>query len=153
MTRRWRQFADRQYAILPADPTAIDLWRRTVQTRRVAVIPSKPTISQYLPWRALRHRRREHVDGMDFGRAARDKDKPHPLGHHGNPFRCGWVDPAAVSAEEGPCRRSPQMDRTGSNSAGGRTDGVGFLWWSCIRTGSARRVSVYRPSYLFMSRS
>jgi drug/metabolite transporter (DMT)-like permease len=44
----WRQFADRQYAILPADPAAIDLWRRTVQTRRVAVSPSKPTTSEYL---------------------------------------------------------------------------------------------------------
>ena len=44
----WRQFADRQYAILPADLAAIDLWRRTVQTRRVAVIPSKPTTSEYM---------------------------------------------------------------------------------------------------------
>jgi hypothetical protein len=26
----WRQFADREFAILPADPAAIDLWRRSV---------------------------------------------------------------------------------------------------------------------------
>ena len=44
----WRQFADRQNAILPADLAAIDLWRRTVQMHRVAVSPSKPTTSEYL---------------------------------------------------------------------------------------------------------
>ena len=44
----WRQFADRQYAILPADLAAIDLWRRTVQMHRVAVSPSKPTTSEYV---------------------------------------------------------------------------------------------------------
>ena len=44
----WRQFADRQYAVLPADPAAIDLWRRSVQTPRPAVIPSKPTASEYM---------------------------------------------------------------------------------------------------------
>jgi hypothetical protein len=27
----WRQFADRKFAVLPADPAAIDVWRRTVQ--------------------------------------------------------------------------------------------------------------------------
>ncbi|HWB49633.1 MAG TPA: DUF2478 domain-containing protein [Stellaceae bacterium] len=43
----WRQFANQQYAILPADVAAIDLWRRTVQTREV-VTPSKPTTSEYL---------------------------------------------------------------------------------------------------------
>jgi hypothetical protein len=26
----WRDFADREFAILPADPVAIDLWRRTL---------------------------------------------------------------------------------------------------------------------------
>jgi EamA-like transporter family len=44
---------------------------------------------------------------MDRGRAARDKDKPHTLGHRGHSFRCRWFDLAAVSAEEGPCRRPP----------------------------------------------
>jgi hypothetical protein len=27
----WRQFVDQEFAILPADPAAIDLWRRAVQ--------------------------------------------------------------------------------------------------------------------------
>lgn len=44
----WRQFANRQYAILPADLAAIDRWRRTVQTRRAAVLPSKSTTSEYM---------------------------------------------------------------------------------------------------------
>jgi Protein of unknown function (DUF2478) len=80
----WRQFADRQYAILPADPAAIDLWRRSVQTRSGS---SHPVNLRILACRALRHRRRKHVGGMDFGRAAWGKDKPHPLGHHSNSFR------------------------------------------------------------------
>jgi drug/metabolite transporter (DMT)-like permease len=44
----WRQFAGRQYEVLPADLAAIDLWRRTIQTRRAAVAPSKPTTSEYI---------------------------------------------------------------------------------------------------------
>jgi len=28
----WRQFADRDFAVLPADAAAIDLWRRTIQS-------------------------------------------------------------------------------------------------------------------------
>jgi hypothetical protein len=28
----WRQFVDRDFDVLPADPAAIDLWRRAVQT-------------------------------------------------------------------------------------------------------------------------
>jgi drug/metabolite transporter (DMT)-like permease len=44
----WRQFADRQYAVLSADLAAIDRWRRTVQTRRAAISPSQLTTSEYL---------------------------------------------------------------------------------------------------------
>ncbi len=84
---------------------------------------------------------------VDFAVRLWDKDKPQPSRgtSNGTSFRCGWVDPAAVSAEEGPCRRSPRVAGIGSNSAGWRTDGVGFLWWSGICAGSARRISVYRP--------
>jgi hypothetical protein len=32
----WRRFVDREFAVLPADPAAIDLWRRAVQ-RTMAV--------------------------------------------------------------------------------------------------------------------
>jgi Protein of unknown function (DUF2478) len=28
----WRRFVDREFAVLPTDPAAIDLWRRAVQT-------------------------------------------------------------------------------------------------------------------------
>jgi hypothetical protein len=97
-------------------------------------------------WLALRPCRREHLGVMDRGRAAWDKDKPRTLGHRGNSFRCRWIDLAAVSAEEGPCRRPPGVGGTGSDYAGRwGTDGVGFLRWSTIRTGSARSISVYRP--------
>jgi drug/metabolite transporter (DMT)-like permease len=44
----WQQFADRQYAILPADVDAIDRWRRTVQACRVAVTLPEPTTSEYM---------------------------------------------------------------------------------------------------------
>jgi hypothetical protein len=29
----WRRFVDQEYAVLPADPAAIDLWRQAVQTK------------------------------------------------------------------------------------------------------------------------
>ena len=29
----WRRFVDREFAVLPADPAAIDLWRHAVQTQ------------------------------------------------------------------------------------------------------------------------
>src|SRR5579859_2695979 len=99
--------------------------------------PVETNILRIHAWRALRHRRCEHVGGMDFGCAAGDKDKPHTLGHHGNSFRRGWIDLAAVSAEEGPCRRSPWVAGTSSNSVGWRADGACFLWWSGIRTVSS----------------
>src|SRR5882757_2354105 len=97
-------------------------------------------------WLALWHCGRKHLGVMDRGRASWDQDKPHTLGHHGNSFRCRWIDLAAVSADEGPCRRPPGMGGTGSDHAGWwGTDGVGFLRWSGIRAGSARSLSVYRP--------
>src|SRR5271170_872562 len=97
-------------------------------------------------WLALRPCVREHLGVMDRDRAAWDKDKPHTLGHHGNSFRCRWIDLAAVSAEEGPCRRPPREVGTGSNYPWRwGTGGVGFLRWSAIRTGSTRGMSVYRP--------
>jgi hypothetical protein len=34
----WRGFVDREFAVLPADPTAIDLWRRAVQMESDAVV-------------------------------------------------------------------------------------------------------------------
>jgi Protein of unknown function (DUF2478) len=29
----WRRFVDREFAVLPADPAAIDLWRQAVRTQ------------------------------------------------------------------------------------------------------------------------
>ena len=29
----WRRFVDQEFAVLPADPAAIDLWRQAVQTK------------------------------------------------------------------------------------------------------------------------
>jgi Protein of unknown function (DUF2478) len=29
----WRRFVDQEFAVLPADPIAIDLWRQAVQTK------------------------------------------------------------------------------------------------------------------------
>ena len=29
----WRRFVDQEFAVLPADPAAIDLWRHAVQTK------------------------------------------------------------------------------------------------------------------------
>jgi hypothetical protein len=29
----WRRFVDQEFAVLPADPVTIDLWRRSVQTQ------------------------------------------------------------------------------------------------------------------------
>src|SRR5271170_6877872 len=85
---------------------------------------------------ALRPCDREHLGVVDRGRAAWAEDKPHTLGHHGNSFRCRWIYLAAVSAEEGPCRRPPGMVGTGSDCARRwGTDGVGFLRWFAIRTG------------------
>jgi hypothetical protein len=34
----WRRFVDQEYAVLPADPAAIDLWRQAVQTKIRPVI-------------------------------------------------------------------------------------------------------------------
>ncbi len=97
-------------------------------------------------WFAIRACGREHLGGMDRGRAAWDPDKPRPLGHRGHSFRCRRINPAAVSAEKGPCRRSPGMGRTCGDYVGRwGTDGVDFLWRSPVRTGGTRGISLYRP--------
>ena len=33
--RAWREFAHREFAVLPADASAIDLWRRTIQASAI----------------------------------------------------------------------------------------------------------------------
>src|ERR1700721_2511601 len=97
-------------------------------------------------WRALRHRRREHVGGMGRCRAPWRPSQSHALGHHGNPVRSRWRGPAAVSAEEGVCHRPPRGVGCGGDYAWRwGTDGLGILPWLAFCTGATRVIPVYGP--------
>ena len=90
---------------------------------------------------------------MDRGRATWDKDKPHTLGHDGNSFRCRWIDLAAVSAEEGPCRRPFGVVGTGSNMLGGGAPMVLVSYGGLLFAPAAHAASLYTALIPYMLRS